>query len=118
MQITKVTSAGNVTLYAQWERIPVKVDICSGNTGAFSNKNFWTNSTGNTVIVYYTISCIDYFDESVGSGAEFKIGVNQNWVASVRYGKTINGTLSVPNGSSVWVNSYYAWGPINLYYYN
>ena len=55
MRVTKVTLAENCTVYSQWKI--KKVVICNGANGAMGVCWSWTNTTGKTLTIYYSLLC-------------------------------------------------------------
>lgn len=110
--ITKVSTAGNVTLCAQW-KVSLQV-IANGNKGGEGGWIYWTNNTGKTIKVYYTLECLS------GDYSQLWINYPETVFATNILGyDPVSGTINVENGDSIYYynapdSHHYAY----LYYYN
>lgn len=102
----------NTTVYAQW-KVSLQV-IVKGNMGGEGGWLYWTNNTGKTIKVYYTLECLS------GDYSQLWINYPETVFATNILGyDPVSGTINVENGDSIYYynapdSHHYAY----LYYYN
>lgn len=116
-RVTKVIIAANTTVYAQWKA--EKILVYNGQIENVSTTSLWTNNTGKTAYIDYSIRWVNssYLCDFSETATYIRIGIGNNYTVKAGYKESKSGTLVVPAGSTIMYNEYYAYGYVTLYYY-